>query len=379
MMRILMPTIVDPVVNLGGAWASTRGVANLLRASPFNAEIVPVPPPGLSRTAHKLRRYVALAQSLLSARPAKFQFYYSRGMIASVKQNLQREFDLILLNGSDLLWLLPHLPVGMPRMLFAHNIEHFLYADQIGVHYTRRGLQKNLLLKDCARLRQHELAGMHQLGNVLFLSSDDESYARSEFPQLNTLTVPPLLNTVPAPRPARGNPNFAIEIGMLANFDWWPSQQGVRWFLQEVFPQLHSGVRLHLFGTGSQRVVTGHPDAPKRVYKHGFVPDLEAVWSTCDFMICPVFAGGGVSIKLAEAVCRGVPVLATHYATRGLPIDPDPAIVLRESAAEWIEFLNSDAARELGRLSPSPQIIARFRPEAYVEPMARFLRAVAAS
>jgi hypothetical protein len=184
--------------------------------------------------------------------------------------------------------------------------------------------------------------------------------------------VPPLLNGTPAPRPADLDAASGIEIGMMANFEWWPPQQGVRWFLREVFPHLHSGVRLHLFGKRSQAVATDHSG----VVKHGYVPDIDAVWSTCHFMICPVFAGGGISVKLAEAVCRGVPVLATRYSARGLPIDSDPAIVLRETAGEWIEFLNSGAARELGRLSPSPRMIARFLPENHVDRFAHFLRAV---
>ena len=179
MMRILMPSIVDPALHLGGAWTCTRAVVNLLRASPFDAEVVSVPPADLSWTAHRARRYIALAQSLVSGLPAKFQFQYSRQMLARVKRLLRdQDFDLILLNGSDLLWMLPHLPPGPARMLFAHNIEHFLYADQINVRYPHPSLQKALLLKDCARLRQHELAGLRAVGNVLFLSTEDEAYAR---------------------------------------------------------------------------------------------------------------------------------------------------------------------------------------------------------
>ena len=373
MMRILMPSIVDPALNLGGAWTSTRGILDLLRSTPFEAEVVCVPTANLSWAAHRTRRYLALAQSLFSGRPAKFQFQYSRQMLATVGQLLhEQDFDLILLNGSDLLWMLPHLPPSAARMLFAHNIEHLLYADQINIRYPSPSPLKTLLQKDCARLREQELAGLQAVGNVLFLSTDDEAYARRECPHLATITVPPLMSGKAAPRPVRLNTTPTIEVGMLANFEWWPSQQGVRWFLRDVFPHLHSGVRLHLFGKRSEDVATAHP----RVLKHGYVPELDAVSSTCDFMICPVFAGGGVSVKLAEAVCRGLPVLATRYATRGLPIDPDPAIVLRESASEWIEFLNSEAARELCRLSPSPRIIARFLPDNHAGRLADFLRTV---
>jgi hypothetical protein len=373
MMRILMPSIVDPKSHSGGAWTVTGGLMNLLCTSPFDAEVVSVPPAEISWTAHRAKRYVALAQSLVSGLPAKFQFQYSRQMLARVKGLLRdQDFDLLLLNGSDLLWMLPHLPPSPARLLVAHNIEHFLYADQIHFAYPQPSLQKTLLLRDHARLCRHELAGLRAVGNAMFLSTEDEAYVRRECPQVNTIAVPPIFDGTSAARPGDLNTASGIEIGMLANFEWWPAQQGVRWFLQEVFPHVHSKVRLHLFGKRSQDVATGH----QRVVKYGYVPELDTVWSTCHLMICPVFAGGGVSIKLVEAVCRGVPVLATRYAKRGLPIDSDPAIILRETSTEWIEFLNSDAAREARRLSPSPRVIARFLRENHVDRFSHFLNRV---
>ena len=370
MMRILMPSIVDPRSHSGGAWTVTSGLMNLLCTSPFDAEVISVPPVEMSWAAHRARRYVAFAQSLVTGLPAKFQFQYSRQMLDRVKRLLKdQDFDLLLLNGSDLLWMLPHLPANTATLLVAHNIEHLLYADQIHFEYPQQSLQKSLLLRDHARLRHHELAGLCAVGNVMCLSTEDEAYVRRECPQVNTITIPPLFDGTPATPRADLDTASGIEIGMLANFEWWPAQQGVRWFLQEVLPHLHSRVGLHLFGKRSLDIATTDP----RVVKHGYVSELDTVWSTCHLMICPVFAGGGVSIKLVEAVCRGVPVLATRYAKRGLPIDSDPAIILRETPTEWIEFLNSDAALEVRRLAPSQQVIAHFLPGNHVGRFSHFL------
>ena len=369
-----MPTIVDPAVQLGGAWTATRAIVNLLRVAPFGAEVVVVRSPVRSWTAHRVRRYVALGQSLVSGRPAKFQFSYSREMLAEMNRLVaEKTFDLILLNGSDLLWMLPHLPAGVPQVLLAHNIEHLLYADQIEDRFPKAGLRKSWLKQDGERLRQHEHAGMQTVGNVLFLSREEEAYARRECPGLRTITVPPLFEAGAVRRPAALDSiddGGVMEIGMLANFEWWPPQQGLRWFLREVFPQVKGPVRLHLFGKRSQDVT---PD-DERIVKHGYAPELDAVWSMCHFMICPVLAGTGVSIKLAEAVCRGVPVLATRYATRGLPLEADAAIVLREAAEEWVEFLNSGAARELRWRSPAPHLAERFHPQSHVAGITEFLR-----
>src|SRR5260370_22704155 len=154
---------------------------NRLPAPPLNAEIVCVPPAGLAGTGSRARRILALAQSQVSGLPAKFQFQYSNRTLARVKQLLrEQDFDLILLNGSDLLWMLPHLPAGPSRLLLAHNIEHLLYADQLDFHYPHPGLRQAFLLRDCAPLREHELASLRAGGPAGRLSPADEDFAPPE-------------------------------------------------------------------------------------------------------------------------------------------------------------------------------------------------------
>jgi hypothetical protein len=91
------------------------------------------------------------------------------------------------------------------------------------------------------------------------------------------------------------------------------------------------------------------------VIAHGFVPSLVDIWAACDVMICPIHAGGGVSVKLAEIVYNGVPVVATSFAARGLPLEPHPSIVLLDGAEGWIRFLRSRDADALHRCrGPAP-------------------------
>jgi hypothetical protein len=41
MTRVLMPSIVDPALQIGGTWPYTRGLVSLLYATPFQAGVVP--------------------------------------------------------------------------------------------------------------------------------------------------------------------------------------------------------------------------------------------------------------------------------------------------------------------------------------------------
>jgi hypothetical protein len=72
--------------------------------------------------------------------PAKIAFSRDRRTLSEVARLLrQQRFDLVVLNGTDLLWLLPHLPGGTKRVLVAHNIEHQLFAEQLKWGMVSRG------------------------------------------------------------------------------------------------------------------------------------------------------------------------------------------------------------------------------------------------
>jgi len=191
-------------------------------------------------------------------------------------------------------------------------------------------------------------------------------------PGLDALVVPPVFDYAPGQRPAAREPGGGLQIGFPANFDWWPNREGLRWFLREVFPYLGDGAQLHLFGEACDGAAPRHP----RIVAHGFLPVVQEVWMACDFIVCPIFSGGGVNVKLAEAVYNGTPVLASTFAARGLPLKPDPCLILLDSAAEWINFLRSPAAPALRSQRIHPSLAEAFAVAAHLEPVQAYFRAL---
>jgi hypothetical protein len=89
-------------------------------------------------------------------------------------------------------------------------------------------------------------------------------------------------------------------------------------------------------------------------------------------MICPVLSGGGVSIKMAEAVYRGMPLIGTRFAARGLPLVPHPSIVLLDDAADWVRCLNDNGFGLARQIVPT-ELSARFSIETYAKAVSDFL------
>lgn len=349
-MKVLMPSIVDPVIQRGGAWTVTRALLTVLQDESLRAEVDVVPVPLRTPLRHRARQCLAVGQSLIRGSSSKIEFSRSRRMSARVDALRDPDYDLVVVNGTDLSWLLPHLPPTMKRILIAHNIEHKLFASQMQERLGSRGVLGWLVRRDYQHLIRCELDGLRRAGNVIFLSSEDASYAVQQLPDLRTLTVPPLFDGEPGTRPARTEGTDGVHLGMLANFGWWPNRQGLEWFLERVFPHLRPTSHVHLFGHRSREVGPSHT----RIHRHGYQEDLDDVWRHCDFIICPETSGGGVSVKAAEALFHGLPLVGSPFSVRGLPLDPDPSIVLLDGPREWIEFLNTHGTEMGSRAVPFP-------------------------
>jgi len=57
----------------------------------------------------------------------------------------------------------------------------------------------------------------------------------------------------------------------------------------------------------------------------GYVEDLDAVFGRAAALLAPLRFGGGIKIKVLDALARGLPVLATSVAAEGIPMKPDGA------------------------------------------------------
>jgi len=370
-LNVLVPSIVDPALHRGGAGTVTRALAAMLARPPLGARVEYVCPPSASRKFHRGRQVVSLARSLVSPLPSKALMTHSRRFRRDVRGLLSdNRFDIVVLNGSDLLWLLPEIPRRIPRILISHNIEYQLFLSQIDTYYPKPGLRRTALMRDWRRLRKYEMAGMKAMEDIVFLSEEDATIVSELSAGVRSLVIPPVFGYQPAPGITHSQPRAGIDVGFVGNFDWWPNKEGLRWFLSEVFPKTSSDMRLHLFGEGSRSVAPSHP----RILNHGFVENAADVWNSCDFMICPTHVGGGVNVKLAEAVYNRVPMLTTSFGAKGLPLATDPGIVILDTAEGWTSFLSSDAARQFGSQRVSVAIASQFAMDSHADEFQTFIR-----
>lgn len=370
--EILMPSIVDFEVEYNGAATVSRGLTKLLASPPLCAKVHQVPLSRKPSQYRRLRQFSSLLRSCVSPLPSKALFGRSRRFRREIKQRLRSQnFQLVLLNGSDLLWLLEELPTSVPQIVVAHNIEHLLFEGQIDtLGWTPRPL-RNLLDRDCRRLRQFEMDGLRRVANILFLSKQDAKYAQSSLDESSTLTIPPLFDYTP-PKRVRPELGRVLDLAFVGNGEWWPNRSSLAWFLDEVFPNTDGTTHLHVFGPDSGDLAPDHP----RIVKHGPIGLVSDAFRQCHILICPDRSRWGVSVKLAEALYNDTPVLARSCASRGLALDDDPALVLLDEPRDWVEFLNSASARSLANRRVSVKTAGIFSIDTHKHTVQQFVQGV---
>lgn len=370
---------IDLKTHRGGGGAYARALYRALQLAAPEAEIVrlePEGPGGRSRSQHRLRQVTSLLRASVSPRSAKLHFDADRALQKKIQEALQeRSPDLIIWMGSSAA-LYGHLfPAEVPRILLAANLEYELYREQI----RSSGRALRFLLERCwdepGKHERFERSVFSSVQACLAISEEEAELIRARVrPGTQVRALPAVASFSWQERVERkarsreeltASPERPLRLGFLGKFSWWPNQQAVRWFLDEVWPQLSEAepLELHLYGEGSER----WQGVQSGIFGHGFATDLTTAWQEMDVFVNPMQSGAGVNVKVCEALIQGVPVLSTSKGLRGLPAWEDPAIRVADTVSDWLTMLKRDELVELALRSPQEEVRRTFSLERAVE------------
>lgn len=100
--------------------------------------------------------------------------------------------------------------------------------------------------------------------------------------------------------------------------DWPPNQEAFLVALK-LWPRIAEGIPdAELCIVGAKKAGAREPDYPEGVRDLGFVEDLPAFLGTCRALMAPIRTGGGVRVKILDAVSQGLPVVGSGPAVGSL-------------------------------------------------------------
>jgi len=125
--------------------------------------------------------------------------------------------------------------------------------------------------------------------------------------------------------------------GFIGSLDFRPNQEAVMWIVDELWPRVTGqlpGARLSIAGSGA-------PDWLRRravrqnIAFLGQVGDAEAFLTRMSVVIAPLFAGGGMRIKVLEAMALGRPIVATALGAGGIDVQSDRDILIADDVTAF--------------------------------------------
>lgn len=101
--------------------------------------------------------------------------------------------------------------------------------------------------------------------------------------------------------------------------DWPPNQEAFLIALR-LWPRISAGIPdAELCIIGAKKPGATDPVYPEGVRDLGFVDDLPEFLSSCRALMAPIKTGGGVRVKVLDAISLGLPVIGTVEANGSLP------------------------------------------------------------
>jgi glycosyltransferase involved in cell wall biosynthesis len=233
-------------------------------------------------------------------------------------------FDLVHVEG---FYLAQHVPraCSVPVLLVEQNVEYELWRQRM--EHADEETQRRALFLQYRLTRDEEVRAWRAASVCATLTDDDRRTIKRVAPELDVRVVPDGADHL-APPVAASDDRTVVMVG---NFAYQPTADGAIWFCSEILPHLVRrvpDVRVLLVGTDPTPDVRAQ--AGGRVTVTGRVPRVEPYLDRAAVVVCPLRVGGGVKVKVLEALCRGKAVVTTRVGVQGLGEAAADAVVLAD-------------------------------------------------
>lgn len=236
------------------------------------------------------------------------------------------DYDLVHVEG---FYLMQHLRglANRPTVLVEQNIEYQLW-EQRAAHSSGRLAWRHR--REAERTRRAERTAWHRADGVGALTPEDRRVIQAAGVEQVHLVPDGVEPVAGAARTPADAPAIVTYIG---NFAYEPNVDAALYFAKDVFPHVVRAVpdaRLLLVGNEPPRQVQALAD--RSVVVTGRVPDVSPYLREATVVVCPLRIGGGVKVKMLEALAHGKAVVSTSIGIQGLSAAADGAVVVTDDA-----------------------------------------------
>lgn len=302
------------------------------------ANVMPVNTVDVDTSVHTLSM---LHNFIFSQKPYNALRYISAGFENKLTDLLAEQvFDIVQLEG---LYLTPYIPAirdhfGGLIVFRAHNVEHEIW-QRLAVK-EKRIYKKWYFLALAKRIRRLEFKTMNSYDLLVPITIRDMEHFNRMGNTRPAHVCPAGINvdTEKTGETVTLIPEYDFSVFFLGSLDWMPNQEGLLWFVRNVFPELmrrNPGLKMHIAGRNAPRNFREKLQKPGLVY-HGEADNAADFMKAHGILVAPCFSGSGMRVKIIEAMALGKPVVTTPTGAEGLPVRNGENIIIASQAEEFL-------------------------------------------
>ena len=290
-----------------------------------------------------------IAQALFSKKPYKALRFYHPEMAAWVQECI-REQDIDVVHCQNFYtagYVTGKEACG--KVLYKENFESILLERFIENSSHSRFLRMGVKTQLSKTLR-YEVDICQRFDQVLMISDTDRERFAEYHPKAPLDVLSPGID-LQAFQPGE-NPPVAGRVVFTGSMNYFPNVDAIRFFCSEVWPRIRSSVpqaEFYIVGQNPEKAVQEW-DGREGIKVTGRVEDIRPYLEETSVYVVPLRVGGGVRLKILEAMAMGKATVSTSLGMEGLAVQKDENILLADDpdsmAQAVIRLLQSENERK---------------------------------
>lgn len=298
----------------------------------------------------KWRDGLAMLRSLLTAQPW-MMVRDDRAAMRELVDRLAREEHFDVAHADQLNMGQYALRVaGARKLLDLHNALWLLYKRL--AETMPSGPRRWLLNRDWRLLKTYEGRLCGEFDAVMAVSEEDKIALQDAMGgRAKPIKVIPITVDGDEVAEVRRAPD-AGNILHIGTMYWPPNIDGITWFVSEVLPlirQRRPDVVFDCVGARPPQQLLELKQRDPRINVTGYVEDVQPFLQNAGVMIVPLRAGGGMRVKILNALAQGLPIVTTTLGCEGIAVEHGVSALIADTPAQLAESVLAVLAdRELG-------------------------------
>ncbi|HNW98664.1 MAG TPA: glycosyltransferase family 4 protein [Bacteroidales bacterium] len=274
--------------------------------------------------------------NLFSKKSYNIERFISKNTENKISEILSKNtFDIIQLEG---LFVTPYINTirkysNAKIIIRAHNIEHLIW--QRLAESCKNPVKRIYLGILAKKLRNYELDTMNKVDAIAAITPVDTNSFLKAGCKVPVISIPIGIdsNKISANNTKREFPGFFH----LGSMDWLPNQEGIKWFLENIWKTFHKNFPQYKFYlAGRNMPVWLNEQAYQGIRVEGEIENAKEFMQSRTVMIVPLLSGSGMRVKIIEGMACGNAIITSSIGAEGINCSNGENILIADSPEEWI-------------------------------------------